>query len=147
MTSHRKPSSTPFTDRAVQEARRRQGSRADPRCLSIADQTIAAVYSAQGVIDNGGLEYFFGSDWPGQPPYSFFSGAYRRIGAEEAATCIDEAVRLFPFLNPEQHEEDRKQFIKGLPESHEFVVLSLRVCGDERVWKCLEEYARRQAGH
>src|SRR4026209_325238 len=53
------------------------------------------VYSAQPVIDNGGFVYFFENDWPGNPPYSSFSEAYREIGATDVADWIDRAARLF----------------------------------------------------
>src|SRR5262245_20000194 len=94
------PPKTPFLARARQAALKRLGeSRQDPRCLGLADQTILAVSSAQGVIDNGGFPYFFGPTWPGQPPYSFFAEAYRRIGADGPAACIEQAAALFPFAN------------------------------------------------
>jgi len=138
---------TPFATRAREDALNRLGSRDDPRCLSITDQTILAVSSAQGVIDNGGFRYFFGADWPGQPPYSFFSDAYRRIGAEMAATCLDEALDLFPFADPERHGDLRKEFLGSLPDTHELLALGDRVCGDQAVWEHLEQYAKRQSGH
>lgn len=141
------PPETPFLDRARAEALRLPESQDDPRSLKIADQTILAVSSAQGVIDNGGFAYFFGADWPGQPPYSFFSDAYRRIGAEAAANCIDRGVSLFPFAHPERHKNRRKAFLKSLPDTHELIVLGHRVCGDVSVWVLLEQYAKGQSGH
>jgi hypothetical protein len=47
-----------------------------PRSVAI----FLIVYSAQGVIDNGGYRYFFESDWPDNPPYSKFYDAYSAIG-------------------------------------------------------------------
>ena len=40
-------------------------------------RTFVIVYSAQGLIDNGGLEYFFASDFPGNPPIPYL---LRRTG-------------------------------------------------------------------
>ncbi|WP_456953371.1 DMP19 family protein [Lysobacter sp. HA35] len=60
-------------------------------------RTVVIVYSAQGIIDNGGLPYFFYSDFPGSPRYSVFSAAYLRIGAADAAEAIALAAKLFPF--------------------------------------------------
>ena len=49
-------------------------------------RTVLVVYSAQGVIDNGGLAYFFERDWPHHPPYDVFVSAYEAIGlVKEAA--------------------------------------------------------------
>ena len=53
--------------------------------LSEPHRTVVVIHAAQGIIDNGGLIYFFESDWPGTPPYSVFSDAYRRIGKTDAA--------------------------------------------------------------
>lgn len=128
------PPKTPFLDIARRAALKRlTPGRDDPRGLSLLDQTILAVSSAQGVIDNGGFRYFFEGDWPGRPPYSFFSDAYRRIGAEGPAKCIDDAAALFPFANPERHEKRRTRFLKSLAHTHELVQLGDRVCGDVTV--------------
>lgn len=137
------PPETPLLDlaraRALERLPRGQD---DPRCLSERDQIVLAVTSAQSVIDNGGFRYFFENDWPGQPPYSFFSAAYRMIGAEMPAECIDRAVALFPFAQPEQHEEKRRRFLQALPDAHEVIELGHRVCGDTSVWELLESYVK-----
>jgi hypothetical protein len=140
------PPKTPFLDKAQQSALERlTPARQDPRCLSIADQTILAVSSAQGVIDNGGFKYFFGADWPGKPPYSYFSEAYRRIGANEAASAIDKAAALFPFPEPERDEERRKAFMASLSEDNVFENDPL--CGDITIWEKLEAYAKLLTTH
>src|SRR5262245_43487107 len=93
-----KASRTSFLDQAREVAQKRLSPSAnDLRRLDLKDQAILAVSSAQGVIDNGGLAYFFEEDWPGQPSYSLFSDAYRRIGADAAARFLDAAAALFPF--------------------------------------------------
>lgn len=67
----------------------------DPDALPDAARTLVVVSCAQGIIDNGGLEYFFESDFPGEPPYAMFVEAYRLIGASSAADCIERAVAMF----------------------------------------------------
>jgi hypothetical protein len=62
--------------------------------------TCWAVDQAQGLVGNGGFQYFFEGDWPENPPYSVFIEAYRRIGAKEAADCFQDAVDDFPFADP-----------------------------------------------
>lgn len=105
-------------------------------------QTVAVVETAQGLIDNGGLEYFFESDFPGCPPYSFFVETFRRIGAESVASCIDESSRMFPFADPHLHEAERRKWLDSVKrdEAHPFFQLSRRVCGDEAVFRKLAEY-------
>lgn len=106
-------------------------------------QNFLLVYSAQGLIDNGGFQYFFEMDWPGNPEYVVFSKAYRAIGAEDAAHCIEQAAALFGFAHPEQFESERMQFMKGLPEDHAFFRLGDSVCGDASIWAALSAYVNR----
>ncbi len=105
-------------------------------------QTVAVIHSTQGIIDNGGLEYFFESDFDGTPEYSFFADADQRIGAESAASCIDTAAAMFPFSQPHLHEAKRQQWLGTVrdDDSHLFVKLSRKVCGDESVFAKLAEY-------
>lgn len=110
--------------------------------LPLPVQTVAVIDSAQGIIDNGGLEYFYESDFPSNPPYSFFVEAYRRIGAETAASCLEASARMFPFSEPHLHEAKRLQWLENVrdDESLEFVKLSRRICGDQVVLLKLAEY-------
>lgn len=107
--------------------------------------TLAVVDTAQGIIDNGGLEYFYEGDFPKNPPYTLFVAAFRRIGAESVASCIEVTSRMFPFAQPQLHVEKRQQWLDRVKrdEAHEFVRLSRRACGDESVFRKLAEYVER----
>jgi hypothetical protein len=106
------------------------------------------IYSAQGIIDNGGFGYFFESDWPGRPPYSRFSDAYREIGAADVAELIDRGASLFGVADPHLHRDARLRYLKEhcRDESAELIKLGDRV-ESKRVFRLLEEYVRRHAGH
>jgi hypothetical protein len=78
--------------------------------------TAWAIEQAQGIIDNGGLQYFFENDWPENPSYSVFVDAFRRIGAVEAADCIQDAVEMFPSVSPQSDYEMRRAYMDGLRE-------------------------------
>jgi hypothetical protein len=108
-------------------------------------QTVVIVQTAQGIIDNGGLEYFYESDFPGNPPYSMFVETFRRIGAEAVASCIEETSHMFPFSQPHLHESRRQQWLDTVKhdEQHAFVRLSRRACGDESAFRKLAEYVER----
>jgi hypothetical protein len=110
--------------------------------LALVDQTIVVVTSAQGVIDNGGFEYFFENDWPGRPQYRVFSDAYRRIGAPEAAASLDEASLSFTFADPHLRQDERRRFVASLPADHRFRQLGNDLCGDASVWDLLAAYVR-----
>jgi hypothetical protein len=131
-------------DRAANDAfRRLKRAGGDPRKLATPDATLVVIYGAQGVIDNGGFKYFFENDWPGRPPYSLFSDAYRRIGSERPADLLDRAVDLFPFPRPHLARRKRNQFMDALREDHELFVLGDRVCGDRTVWQNLDSYVAK----
>lgn len=105
-------------------------------------QTVVVIDSAQGIIDNGGLEYFYESDFPGCPPYSFFVETFRRIGAESVASCIEMSSCMFPFADPHLHAAKRQNWLDSVKhdEAHPFVRLSRRACGDESVFRKLATY-------
>lgn len=108
-------------------------------------QTVAIIYTVQGMFDNGGFRYIFENDFPFSPPYSLFSDAYRRIGAIEAADLLDKAVAIFPFETPQLFQDKRNEFMDSLDESHEMFELGNEVCGDARIWSALEKYAKQHA--
>jgi len=76
--------------------------------------TVWAVEQAQGVVDNGGFQYFFENDWPENPPYSVFMDAFRRIGAQEAADCIQDAAEMFPSTSPHLDYQMRRDHMDSL---------------------------------
>ncbi|HEY1790082.1 MAG TPA: DUF4375 domain-containing protein [Verrucomicrobiae bacterium] len=75
-------------------------------------QVVTVFLGAQGYIDNGGFIYFFEGDYPGTPPYSVFANAYRAIGADESAECIEVAAKLFPFPEPHLHGDARRDYLR-----------------------------------
>lgn len=114
--------------------------------LPFAVQIVLLVHAAQGIIDNGGLQYFFESDFPDKPPYEKFVAAYRAIGAKDAAETLAAAVQLFPFKNPHLKQPLRdkflNKFLKGgghRPDSP-FEPLTDRLCGNEVIWTKLADY-------
>jgi len=118
--------------------------------FSRARQVFITIYSAQGIIDNGGFGYFFESDWPGQPPYSRFSDAYREIGAGDVAGFIDRAASLFGIADPHLHRDARLRYLKEncRDESAELIKLGDRAIDESRrVFRLLEDYVRRHADH
>lgn len=115
--------------------------------LPLPVQTVAVIQTAQGIIDNGGFEYFFESDFVGSPPYSLIIDAFHRIGAEAAAIRLEAAVRLFPFSEPHLHVEKRQAWLEEVKdnESQEFVILSRQACGDDSVFEKLAEYVEKNS--
>jgi hypothetical protein len=76
-------------------------------------RTLVLVVSAQGVIENGGVAYFLGPDWPGNPPYELFVDAFREIGAHRAATLLAEALARLGVDRPERDSAGRRRALEG----------------------------------
>lgn len=112
------------------------------RDLPLPLQTVAVIYSAQGIIDNGGLEYFYESDFDVESPYSYYVDAYRRIDAQEAANCIEKTAKMFGVSDPHLRIADRRKFLEEVEqdEKHEFRRLSDLICGNQEVWEKLSDY-------
>jgi hypothetical protein len=114
-------------------------------------RTVLLVHAAQGIIDNGGLQYFFESDFPHQPPYSDFVDAYRAIGADAEATALAEAVKLFPFAEPQKHQRRRDEFLEQFPVGRRqryvnpFEPYTDQICGSMAVWRLLAKYVVEHA--
>ncbi len=100
------------------------------------------VYDAQGVIDNGGYKYFFEADWPENPPYSDFVNAYYNIGCVEQAYELKKVVETFPFEDPHLNCDQRNEFMDVHWNEEKYCVemWGNKLCGDEEVWKFLENY-------
>ena len=117
----------------------------DITALPVPLQTLLLVESAQGIIDNGGLAYFYEADFPNNPPYSDFVDAYRRIGAESAARCIEASSLMFPFEDPHFFAPLRELWLEKLraDQAQEFSRLNGEICGDAVVWEKLADYVER----
>ena len=115
--------------------------------LSPAQASFVRVYAAQGIIDNGGLQYFFESDFEGQVPYSEICQAYRAVGAFKAAKMLEDAVALFDFANPHLDAEQRQARLTELWDDKRtnFAQLDNDLCGNTAVWQALNAFARANA--
>ena len=133
-------------DRAIAHAMTSAAKAKDVAKLAVPVRTVAMLHAAQGVIDNGGLRYFFESDFPGKPDYALFIEAYRAIGADDAADALEKAVELFPFDSPHKNVGKRNEFLDSfLDEDDELVnspfePLTKKLCGNKGVWEKLKKY-------
>ncbi len=133
-------------DFAFAELRRLGGK---PDLLPEPLRIVVIIISAQGVIDNGGLQFFLEEDFPNNPPYSVFVDAYRAIGAETAADALAAAVALFPFSEPHLSKKKRNEFLDSFndeddePVDSPFEPLSDQLCGNQNVWQALDAYVGR----
>lgn len=110
-------------------------------------QTLLIVESVQSMIDTGGLHYVYEADFPNNPPYALFVQAYRRIGADAAAECLQQSSLLFPFDEPHCFEELRVLWLEKLraDPAQAFARLDARIGADDTVWTRLAAYVERHA--
>ena len=134
-------------DRAINYAFAELERVGDPMKLPLPMQTVVHVVTAQGIFDNGGVQFFFESDFQGPPPYSVFIDAYQEIGADDEAKALAAAVDLFPFRNPHKFQKRRDKFL-GLQHGQQESPMwdyDAKLCGSEQVWPLLAKYVRRHA--
>jgi len=119
--------------------------------LPVPVRIVIRIHAAQGIIDNGGLQYFFESDFPDQPNYSIFVNAYRAIGAKKEAAALAKAVKLFRFRSPHKQRERRNEFLDKFQEGgghradSPFEPYTNQLCGNKRVWQLLASYIAKHA--
>jgi len=63
-------------------------------------RTVALVVAANGLLCNGGFQYLFENDIPGDPEYLLMRQAHKTIGATEASAAFAKAFALFPKSAP-----------------------------------------------
>ena len=88
----------------------------DPLDIGLFDRACVLVDTAFGLVQNGGFERFFGSDFPGQPHYAEFSDAFERVGLVEFAGRFREAVDAFPFPDPHLDVKRRRDLLASSSE-------------------------------
>ena len=117
----------------------------DPCQLSEPFRTVVLVDTAKGIIDNGGIRYFFEADFPFSPEYSVFSFALRNIGLNEAADDIERAVAMFPFANPHLHLAERNEFMMNVEykPTGEFQSAGDRIMDDKLFDERVVSYAKK----
>jgi hypothetical protein len=76
---------------------------------------VVIVYSAWGLIENGGLQYFFENNFTGDPPYDVFTQACNGLGLTEIALGFSKLVSLFPFDDPHKSPRKRQEFVDSQP--------------------------------
>ena len=64
----------------------------DPRVGPWDHKVCVMLHAAQGIIDNGGFEYFFESAFDGDPLMEDFSAVFEAVGASSSAAAIRDAL-------------------------------------------------------
>ncbi len=70
-------------------------------------QAVLAVVNSHGLIGNGGFQYLFEGDLPGDPGFVITREAYKTIGATDAIAAFDKAFAVFPNSMPPADIDER----------------------------------------
>jgi hypothetical protein len=65
----------------------------NPREASWDHKVCVMLHAAQGIIDNGGFEYFFERPFDGDPLMEDFPKVFEAVGANSSANAVREAIR------------------------------------------------------
>lgn len=68
------------------------------------------IYVGEGIIGNGGFQYFFENDFPGKRHRDFVR-AYKLLGFPEHAKRILRLLSLFPLKRPQKDLSVRSEFM------------------------------------
>lgn len=117
--------------------------------LSEEERNIVAVATAQGVIDNGGMSFFFEKDFDDFFPHAMFLKCYDAIGAGDCARAIEDVCNLFPNKMPQADMDERFKFLDKLVHGHDadsdqFFKAERVILGNRRVFELLADYIRRK---
>ncbi len=106
-------------------------------------QTFIRVYSAQGIIDNGGFQYFFENDFPGRPPYSVFVDAYTAIGCDDVAEWMGDVILLLGGGSIHKDVKRRGKMLRSLKSKID--PISDLICGNDDVWQKLSIFVNTKS--
>jgi hypothetical protein len=86
---------------------KRFGDNVNPSRIPEQHRTVLLVLHAHGIIGNGGFQYLFEGDFPGDPEYLLTRQAYKTIGATRACTAFQKAFAVFRKSTPPKDIERR----------------------------------------
>ncbi|MBD3674085.1 MAG: DUF4375 domain-containing protein [Planctomycetaceae bacterium] len=73
------------------------------------ERVIMLVWHSSGIIDNGGFEYLFSSDFDGDPEFKITAEAYKTVGLTRGYEAFQDAFKVFPNGKVPHESEERIQ--------------------------------------
>lgn len=101
----------------------------DPHSAPFPYKVVVMLTTAQGIIDNGGFEYFFESPFDGTPDMDDFPRVYEAVGALGSADTVREALRR--NLRGDSDFEDLNNRMWATSEDS-FDLLDQYICNNEQ---------------
>jgi len=80
------------------------------------ERTIALIWTVTGIVGNGGFEYLFSSNLPGDENYELTLKAFEDIKCDEAVSILNDVRSLFPNGEIPPDPDMRMNFFNRVPE-------------------------------
>jgi Domain of unknown function (DUF4375) len=106
-----------------------------PRSLTVVENIVLSVWHASGIIENGGLQYFYEQDLDPEA----VADAYQEIGCSECAEVLRLSWSLFPDRVATAGRDARVRFVEDNRGLFDHL--------DHRFWKFDKRMQQRLAGY
>tara|TARA_R110002072_G_scaffold17279_11_gene66026 strand:- start:16784 stop:17347 length:564 start_codon:yes stop_codon:yes gene_type:complete len=83
-----------------------------------AERPIMLTWHANGIIGNGGFQYLFQAEWPGDLDYSRTVEAHRLLGCRDQVNAFELALKAVASAEPDDSEEKHRLFL-ALPDEEQ----------------------------
>lgn len=93
------PKST-LADATFDAILKRYGKEPNPSRMTEPHRTVLLVYHVHGIIGNGGFQYLFEGDLPGDADLAYTRQAFKNIKAQKASDAFTKALAVFPNSTP-----------------------------------------------
>jgi hypothetical protein len=103
------------------------------------ERIVILVWHVYGLIGNGGFEYLFEADYPGDPFYELSVQAFETIQCQPASTAFRDALGLFPGGKPPRDIYSRRAAYETVPEEKRKV--------NSRFWNASKEIEQNLAAY
>jgi hypothetical protein len=104
---------------------------------------VVVVWSAIGIIGNGGFQYLFENTFSGDPNFTYTIEAFRKIKCKEASEILDQVIHMFPNgIIPQNIDLRLKLFEKQPAELTDRLETEFFNCTND-VIKCLANFIRK----
>ena len=84
------------------------------------------INTGQAIIDNGGFQYFFGSDFPNVSHEEFIE-AYGLLGFTDHAEKLKYVISVFPNGEPQINLQERQAFFCKLGSNLTGILIRIRI--------------------
>ncbi|KPC49929.1 DMP19 family protein [Amantichitinum ursilacus] len=111
-------------------------SKGTPLQLEECLRNFMLVYHAQGILDNGGVEFMMSAAFPGGVQYLDVADAYEFVGLKREAEILRNSIELVG-----RYEIETALDLPEWKKADSFLI------GNEEVWLALRDYLRQSAPH